>query len=674
MNTVKIDKGIQESELTMTIEDADGTRLISYTPVVIDADKPLPEPVRAPARPEDIPNNEECYLVGQRAVQFHNPFLNPLDYFEEVVSRDPYDIRSNTSLGVYYRKHADYEKAKMHLRRAISRQTRDYTRPGDCEALYNLGLILKDEALLSKDPAAVHAAFDTLYRCVWNYEYNSAANFQLAQMYVAENDIRSAKERLDEAIAYNGRNLQAKQLMTTILRHEGRDGCAREMAEDIISFDPLNVYALYELKKLDGDPDFDRIIHGDVEQYLELAISYHNNGYDAEAVSLLETIDAAVEYPTVKIWLGYLKNDKSYYDRALALDTKYCNMFRIETIPVLESVAAYAPDNYKVYYYLGNLFYDKQPLKGMEYWKKVIELEPSFPYAYRNLGFGTWKYLKDPEAAYPLYLKAVELDGTEAFFLEEIDQVAEAAHIDVSERYELLKSHHETCVKRFYPLAAEVITGVFVGDYDRCVELLRTCYFPTREGVANFHDVFVDALMLAGEKKVSEGAYDEGIALYKEAFTFPVNHQVFNTQPRPRDAQIYWNLYLAYRKAGDRAAASKALKSCAEVDAMKTDYRYFKALALNELGRKDEAVAMFEDLVKAGESTVVEDFVNFFGAEGNTGETVESINTRAYYTAGLGYLGLDMTGRGTGAKARECFAESVRLKPDNLWSNYFLGK
>ena len=611
VNTVKIDKGIQESELTMTIEDSDGTRLISYTPVVIDADKPLPEPVRAPARPEDIPNTEECYLVGQRAVQFHNPFLNPLDYFEEVVSRDP---------------------------------------------------------------EMLHAALDTLYRCVWNYEYNSAANFQLAQMYVAGNDMRSARERLEEAVAYNGRNLQARQLMATVARHEGNAGCAKEIAEEIIGFDPLNLYALYELKKLGIDSGFDKIIRNDAEQYLELAIAYHNNGYDEEAVELLEAADAAVEYPTVKIWLGYLKNDKTYYDKALALDTRYCNMFRIETIPVLESVMEYAPDNYKVYYYLGNLFYDKQPLKGMEYWKKVISLKPDFPYAYRNLGFGTWKYLKDPKAAYPLYLKAVELDGTEAFFLEEIDQVAEAAHIDVAERYELLKSHHETCVKRFYPLAAEVITGIFTGDYDRCVNLLRTCYFPTREGVANFHDVFVDALLLAGEKKVSEGEYEEGTALFKEAFTFPVNHQVFNTQPRPRDAQIYWNLYLAYKKSGAKSAAAKALKACAEVDVMKTDYRYFKALALNELGRKDEALAMFSDLVAAGEGAVVEDFVNFFGAEGNTGETVESINTRAYYTAGLGYLGMDIMGKGTGEKAEECFAESVRLKPDNLWSNYFLGK
>lgn len=675
VNTVKIDRNIEESELTMVIDDtAAGKRLISYTPAVIDADKPLPEPVRAPARPEDIANNEECYLVGQRAVQFHNPFLDPLDYFEEVLSRDPDDIRSNTALGVYYRKHADYEKAKMHLRRAVKRQTKDYTRPGDCEALYNLGLILKDEAMLSGEPAMLHAALDTLYRCVWNYEYNSAANFQLAQMYVAENDLRSAKERLDEAIVYNGRNLQAKQLMTTILRHEGKAECAETLAEAILGFDPLNVYALYELKKLGKDSGFEEIVRNDVEQYIELAIAYHNNGYDAEAVELLETIDGTVEYPTVKMWLGYLKDDKSFYDKALALDTKYCNMFRTETIAVLESVKAYAPDNYKVYYYLGNLFYDKQPLKGMEYWRKVIELAPSFPYAYRNLGFGTWKYLKDPKTAYPLYLKAIELDGTQAFFLEEADQVAEAAHVDVAKRYELLKSHHETCVKRFYPLAAEVITGVFVGDYDRCVDLLHTCYFPTREGVANFHDVFVDALLLAGEKKYSEGAHKEAIALYQEAFTFPVNHQVFNTQPRPRDAQIYWNLYLAYKKSGTKSAASKALKSCVATDVMKTDYRYFKGLALNELGRKEEALAMFEALVAAGEGAVVTDFVNFFGAEGNTGETVEGINARAYYTAGLGYLGLGAAGENTLEKAADCFKKSVDLKPDNLWSNYFLGK
>ena len=78
-------------------------------------------------------------------------------------------------MGVWWRQRGDNEKAARYLRKAIERQTKDYTRPKDCEAMYNLGLILKQEG-------KVEAAMDTLYRAVWNYNYNSAGNFQLAQL------------------------------------------------------------------------------------------------------------------------------------------------------------------------------------------------------------------------------------------------------------------------------------------------------------------------------------------------------------------------------------------------------------------------------------------------------------------------------------------------------------
>ena len=76
---------------------------------------------------------------------------------------------------------------------------------------------------------------------------------------------------------------------------------------------------------------------------------------------------------------------------------------------------------------------------------------------------------------------------------------------------------------------------------------------------------------------------------------------------------------------------------------------------------------MFDGLVESGKSGVVTEFVNFYGAEGTTGSTVEGINTKAYYTMGLGYLGLGET-----SEAKKCFEESVRLKIDNLWPNVML--
>ena len=42
-----------------------------------------------------------------RNLQFHNPFIDPTDYFEEVLRRDPGDTRANTQMGVWWRQRGD---------------------------------------------------------------------------------------------------------------------------------------------------------------------------------------------------------------------------------------------------------------------------------------------------------------------------------------------------------------------------------------------------------------------------------------------------------------------------------------------------------------------------------------------------------------------------------------
>ena len=668
VNTVKLDKGIDTKALTMTLEDASGKTMLTYRPVVKDPNKPLPAIVERPKLPKEIENTEECYLVGLRNLQFHNPFIDPTDYFNEVLRRDPGDTRANTRMGVWYRQRGEYDKAAAYLRKALVRLTHDYTRPMDCEAMYNLGLILKIQG-------KTEAAVDTLYRDVWNYTYNSAANYQLAQIYSSAKDFDMALERLDEAVTYNGRNFEALDLKASILRELGRKDDALACVDRVLAEDPLNSYAVSERDMLCGTDSLKVLMRDEVESYIELALKYMHNGFEAKSVELLKYADSIKPYPTVKMWLGWFADkagDKAtvgqYFKDALALPTKYCNPFRLETIDVLNLAMKYCPESAKPHYYLGNLLYDKQKDNAIAQWKKCVEMDPSNAMAWRNLGWANWLYTKNYAEAAKYYEKAVELAPDNALFLEEIDQVYEAGGFDVRKRFELLKSHHTTCVKRYYPLAAEVITGTFVGEYDYVLNLLRTCYFPTREGVANFHDVYVDALILAGQKKLAEGNSKEALALFNEAFEYPVNHQVFLVDERtPRDAQIWWNIAKAYESAGQRSKAMAAYKKAAAVDDKGTDYRYWKGLALSKLGKSAEAKALFDGLVESGKSGVVTEFVNFYGAEGTTGSTVEGINTKAYYTMGLGYLGLGET-----SEAKKCFEESVRLKIDNLWPNVML--
>ena len=658
---VNVDPSIQEHELTVALADATGKEMFAFTPVVKDPTTPLPEIVDRPLLPHQIENTEECFLVGMRNLQFHNPFVDPIDYFLEVLRRDPGDTRANTQMGVYYRLRGEYDKAAGYLRKAIKRQTKDYTRPKDAEAMYNLGLILKTQGKRE-------AAYDTLYRATWNYTYNSGANTQLAQMYMEDGNAEAALERLEEAIAYNGRNYSAINLKGTILKSLGNNAAAKECFERVLAEQPVNAYATYETS---SPAEFHKFMREQPESYLELAITYWHNGFKEKAIKLLQDIDSRVAYPTVKMYLGYFTDNDEYIKEAVTMPAGYCAPFRLETIDILQKAKTLCPESSQPYYYLGNLLYNIQPDNAMKEWEKCIEMNPSHDLAWRNLGWAHWLHTLDYAQSAKCYKKAIELNPDAPLYLEECDQVLEAMGAPVAERYEILKSHHATAEKRYHPLSQEVVTGTYVGDYDYVLDLLDRCYFPTREGVANFHDNFVDALVLAGQKKVKEGDIEGAIALYMKAFTYPENHQVFLVDERAtHDAQIHYYLGEAYEKLGQDEQARAWYKKAAEQDFNlkgSKDFRYWTGLALKKLGKKAEAKKLFKQMIKEGKSRIVTQYVNFYGAEGTTGSTVDQINSGAYFTQALGHKGLGHNWRGN-----RLLRKVKSLKPDHLYANELL--
>ena len=633
-----------------------GREVLAYTPIRHDLSKPCPPEVKAPKRPKDIASIEECYYTGLRAEQFHQPYVDANDYYEEVLRRDPLDSRANTRLGIWCRRHWDLEKAEKYLRAALVRPTKDYTRVKDGEAMYNLGLVLAEQGREKE-------AEDALYRAVWTYEYNAAANLRLARLYAAKGDFAMALDRLDEALVYNGHSLDAKCLKATILRATGKTDAARTLAEEVLAFDPINAYAACELRKLGGGDVFTKLMRDEPESYLELALKYRANGFVADARELLEAIDAKTAYPTVKLHLGKI-------DEFLAMDIGSCNPFRRETKDLLERLVKDRPDAAKAWYFLGNVYGNVGTAKAMAAWSKCAALDPTHAYALRNLGYGNWKWTQDYAKSLDFYRRAIAAKPDEAFFLEEFDHVAEEAKRPVAERYAMLKAHHATAEKRSGSLIAECVTGIFCGDLDRVLGFMRTQYFPTFEGAANFHDTYMDALLLKGAALEKAGDVKGAVALYEECFEFPEAHQVFVfDKRRPRDTQVWYALGCAWEKLGDATKSKEYFGKAAAVDTLRTDYCYWKALCLKKLGRDAEARAIGEAMVAKG-ATRLDDYVDFFDYEGNRyGRTVDAKNAAAAYTRGLGQLLL-----GDAKAAAESFAECRALKPDHLWAKAMAGQ
>ena len=513
------------TKCTISLYASDGQLLIDHHPYRHDVSTPLPkdlEPVNPD--PKSIANTEECYYVGMRNLQFHQAHVDPTDYFLEVLRRDPGDVRANTQMGIFHRKNGDYEAAKKYLRTAIARQTANYTRPNDGEAMYNLGLILEEEGLWRD-------AVDTLYRAVWDYEYASAGYLQLARISALRGNLPQAVHEAQMSVNYNGMNIDAKNLLASLLRKAGRKAEALAVAKEVKKFDPLNYYATRELVLLGAAPkaEFAKLLRGVSESYLELAVQYFRGGFSAEGRALLQEAEAIRPYPTVEYYLGYLADvadgDKAaalkWFDKAEAGSTDYVYPFRIESVRVLGKALEYKPGSAVTWYYLGNLWYQKQPEKALECWQKAVEAKPDFAMALRNIGW-YWRFKDeyhqkdqaDYEKALDFYLKAIAADKEgSAIFLTEADEIMERLNSPLQARYDLFMAKPEIADKRYDSEVRKIRQIILHGDYEDALEPLLTRTYSRREHIDDLHDMYVDLCQLAGRRAWAAGD-NEGALRY----------------------------------------------------------------------------------------------------------------------------------------------------------------
>ena len=554
------------TEVLMSLYSEDGELLIDYHPYRHDLSKPHPEDL-LPVNPDpkSIENTEELFYVGMRNLQFHQAHTDPMDYFNEVLRRDAGDVRTNTQVGIILRKAGDYDKAAAHLRKAISRQTANYTRPSDGEAMYNLGLILK--AQQQWEPA-----IDTLYRAAWDYEYASSSYYQLAQISSMLGNARRALEEVQMAVNYNGMNIDAKNLKTSLLRHAGRTAEAVALAEEVVKFDPLNYYATNELALMGKKPleELSALLRGVPESHLELALYYYNNGFVEETLDVLNMSEAAKPYPTVEYWLGYLADtagDKAaaakWFTKAENGDIAYVFPFRLETIAALDKAVEYLDDAHNTWYYLGNLYYHKQPDKALECWEKAVDAKPDFAMALRNLGW-YWRFknenkdkdFADYAKAIDYYRKAIAADKEgNALFLAECDEIMEFVKAPVEERYELFNGKEALYEKRYDSETKAIKQRILKGEYAQVLEKLQTRFYSRREHIEDLHDIYVDVCLLSGFEAWEKGQNDAALKFMLLADEYPENHGYAHLEYYARDAQVYYNIALAYEKTGDAVKA-----------------------------------------------------------------------------------------------------------------------
>jgi tetratricopeptide (TPR) repeat protein len=674
---------IKKQDLKLSLLSGNNEEIISYQPKIYPYQKDLPETVKPPEEPEDINSNEELYYTGLRIRQFHNSLLNQEDYFLEALKRDSLDVRCNNIMGIIHMQKGEYEVAKKHFRNAISRITKNYTRPRDCEPLYHLGVLLQKQG-------HYESAIDTLYRAAWDHEFSSPAYFHIAQIYSIRHQYDLALDALNHSLNTNAMNINALCLKTSLLRLTGESEMAIRTANQILEIDRMNQYAGNELQLL-----FDQLnninernqyqalliqlLRDYPENYLELAVCYMNSGLYPDAIKLLEMTqnsenEKLKNYPSIYYYSGYLYHmtgdpgqARKNFEKGMKLPVDYCFPFRLESVSVYEAALSYHKDDSRAHYYLGNLLYDKQPGMAISHWEQAVRIEPDLSIAHRNLGWGYNDHQNDIDKAIASYEQAIKLDRTKPRYYSEIDQLYERGGVEIEKRLKLFTENHEYVEQYQVALVREIELLVLAGEYDRAIEYLDGRYFHRQEGSAGLHDLHVNAHLLKGKQYLEKGQAEKALEHFLTADTYPENHLIGRDSSYDANPQIYYYTGLACEKKGDSPVAMEYFKKAYKQENVRTDYQYYQALAYRKAGFSEKADQILDGMIQSGlEQLESKDNVDFFAKFG-TGLTEEQRKANAYYILGLGYLGkADMK------KARDSFTVAHNLNTNQLWPKIYL--
>jgi tetratricopeptide (TPR) repeat protein len=325
-------------------------------------------------------------------------------------------------------------------------------------------------------------------------------------------------------------------------------------------------------------------------------------------------------------------------------------------------------------YYLGNLLYDWQPAEAVKLWEKSVSLGATFPIVYRNLAVA---YSHQAEGialdeAIASLEKAVSLDGKYAIHFFELDQLYEAAGTAPEKRLAILEKYHQVVIERDDALSREISLKVCMGKYGEALELLQGRSFNVWEGGARFNvnDCWTDAHLLRGHQHFAAGQYKEALADYQTSVEFPENLRASESRGSRRDAEVDYWIATAYEVLLDRDKAEKFWTESSSAERSRGAQRYYEALSLRKLGKKEKVEEIFQDLVKSGNEELerTSSQIDFFAKFGEQ-QSQRSRLASAHYTAGLGYLGLNEKD-----KARQEFNQALEAGPDHLGAKTMLAQ
>jgi tetratricopeptide (TPR) repeat protein len=211
------------------------------------------------------------------------------------------------------------------------------------------------------------------------------------------------------------------------------------------------------------------------------------------------------------------------------------------------------------------------------------------------VGYAEKQLNDDDRAALEAYDRAFALDTSDARILLERDQIAERLAVPGTERRALLDRNRGT-VERRDDLTKRWIDLLLAdgepGDLEVVERVLSSRHFHSWEGAYELHHAWVEVQQKLGDLALDQGDVVAARRRYERAFEYPKNLEVAPRTPDLR-AHVLWSLARSH-EGDERAAMLKRILG--EDHPRPALGTYYQVLALEALGRKDEAGARLDRL------------------------------------------------------------------------------
>ena len=424
---------------------------------------------------------------------------------------------------------------------------------------------------------------------------------------------------IDRSLVKNGHSIKSRALRAILLGKLGRKEADKAYLMENLALDAFDYVSCLELAAL-GTADMKEpagLMGSRESSYIEAAIDFSEGGFWEEAIRTLRLCNGNL--PMLKYYEAFFcekNNDSQAAEAALkeaaARSPLYCFPNKLEDIPVLEYAIRANPSDSKAHYYLGNLLYDrKQFASAQKEWEMSVELDASYPTAWRNLSLALFNKQHNPQKAREAMEKAFALDTSDARIYLELDQLYKKLGVAPGVRLSNYQEHMDAVLQRD-DLYTEYVTLLNLnGQHSEAyILIMQRIFHPWEGGEGKITAQYTIALSEMAREAIGQGDAGTARDLLLKALQYPMNLGEGKLEGST-DNNLYYYLGIAEELLGNPEAAKAAFERAAVgseepagimfYNDQPADMILYQGLACRKLGRKADAGRKFDKLLQYGE-------------------------------------------------------------------------